>query len=103
MKSDFLSILPVELGNDPMMADKLVMIPIRETLPGNLLPDSAARYATNAVNGFVNHLVSSSKPSIVSLKSCVGYLPAVAAKRVEGRREAAIVAGDSRWRRDHEP
>ena len=33
VKSDFLSILPVELGNDPMMADKLVMIPIREALP----------------------------------------------------------------------
>ncbi|STT16943.1 DNA-binding transcriptional regulator [Klebsiella pneumoniae] len=33
MKSDFLSILPVELGNDPLMADKLVMIPIREVLP----------------------------------------------------------------------
>ncbi len=30
---DFLSILPVELGNDPLMADKLVMIPIREVLP----------------------------------------------------------------------
>ncbi|MFO5574339.1 hypothetical protein ACLBPA_26495, partial [Klebsiella pneumoniae] len=25
--------LPVELGNDPLMADKLVMIPIREVLP----------------------------------------------------------------------
>ncbi len=33
VKSDFLSILPVELGNDPLMADKLVMIPIREVLP----------------------------------------------------------------------
>ena len=33
VKSDFLSILPVELGNDPMMADKLVMIPICEALP----------------------------------------------------------------------
>ncbi|TLV23062.1 LysR family transcriptional regulator [Klebsiella indica] len=33
VKSDFLSILPLELGNDPMMADKLVMIPIREVLP----------------------------------------------------------------------
>ncbi|HBQ2881148.1 TPA: LysR family transcriptional regulator [Klebsiella quasipneumoniae subsp. quasipneumoniae] len=33
VKSDFLSILPVELGNDPMMADKLMMIPVREALP----------------------------------------------------------------------
>ena len=33
VKSDFLSILPVELGNDPLMADKLVMIPVRDVLP----------------------------------------------------------------------
>ncbi|HDT1827297.1 TPA: LysR family transcriptional regulator [Klebsiella quasipneumoniae subsp. similipneumoniae] len=33
VKSDFLSILPVELGNDPLMADKLMMIPVREALP----------------------------------------------------------------------
>ena len=33
VKSDFLSILPVELGNAPLMADKLLMIPIREVLP----------------------------------------------------------------------
>lgn len=33
VKSDFLSILPVELGNDPLLADKLMMIPVREALP----------------------------------------------------------------------
>jgi LysR family transcriptional regulator of abg operon len=33
VQSDFLSILPVELGSDPMIADKLVMIKVSETLP----------------------------------------------------------------------
>lgn len=32
-QSDFLSILPQELGCDPLLANRLVMLPVKETLP----------------------------------------------------------------------
>ncbi|STS78717.1 DNA-binding transcriptional regulator [Klebsiella pneumoniae] len=67
VKSDFLSILPVELGNDPLMADKLVMIPIVKCYHRHLLSDPAARYPANAAHGVVNHPVPPPEPTIVSL------------------------------------
>jgi LysR family transcriptional regulator of abg operon len=32
-QSDFLSILPQELGCDPLLANRLVMLPVKESLP----------------------------------------------------------------------
>ena len=95
VKSDFLSILPVELGNDPLMAAKLVMIPIREVLP------TATYYLIQRRDTRQTPLTASlitlfrrQSRQFIPNSSVALTLPANAAKRVErGAR-----GGYSSWR-----
>jgi hypothetical protein len=86
-----------------MMADKLVMIPVREALP------KATYYLIQRRDSRQTPLTASlitlfrRQSRHQFLPEPAGKLSPVVDKRIEGRGAAAIVASGSSWRSAHEP